>query len=372
MSSDEAIVSEKRARRKPTDIDDNYQPQLEDDDDEEPIIMPRRSNRSRQKVIQYNAGDSDPDPEETAPVDERLQQFPYQTATQLGVANDPHATVKIRIHPVAMALMSFHAHLSRTEIIGYFGGVVRTVDGMVEVIVAEAFPAQGLNERELAREGRSAFQEVEMDPESSADVTERINAKGLSVVGWYHSHPDKCFTVEPSRVDIENQQNYQEFIARDLPFVAAIIAPYNEDLPDHKPAVEFFRVWNGEVPLRLNYTVEAVSEGLETYRTLEAHANVLSVFVGECLSQVDKYSEFPKRVRLERRWRGEMMGVDKLREELNDLAAKAEDPPKFRESVGCVLDAVDNHWKDSERKEQEKRVQSRENAKKKRKRPRKW
>ena len=46
-----------------------------------------------------------------------------------------------------------------------------------------------------------------MDPESEMKAREVFARKGLSVVGWYHSHP--TFEPNPSVRDIEYQRLYQ-------------------------------------------------------------------------------------------------------------------------------------------------------------------
>lgn len=49
--------------------------------------------------------------------------------------------------------------------------------------------------------------QCEMDPVSQTQASERLAAKGLSVVGWYHSHP--AFDPNPSVRDIDTQAKYQ-------------------------------------------------------------------------------------------------------------------------------------------------------------------
>jgi hypothetical protein len=74
---------------------------------------------------------------------------------------------------------------------------------------------------------------VELDAESQVEVAARMAAKGLSPVGWYHSHP--IFEARPSLKDNENQRNYQA-LCRDPdsglePWVGAIVGPYDQALP---------------------------------------------------------------------------------------------------------------------------------------------
>lgn len=325
-------------------------------------IAPRRSGRTRRQAV-YK---TDSPPPDHGP--KRLEQVAYVSGEELGLGAG--GGVQVHVHPVAMALMSFHAHLTRTEVIGYLGGVVRQVGDGVEVVVAEAFPVQGLNERALAKTGRSAYAEVEVDPESSVEVVGRVVAKGLLVVGWYHSHPDAGFTVEPSRVDIENQDNYQNYMFQEQAFVAVIVAPYNEDLPDHKPDVAFFRVWNGETPLRVPYKVGAGVEGLDEYWRLGGTGFPTEAFVAECYNLIAGYGAFAKRVRLETEWRGGILGLHKLHGALCDLVGDDEKGMRFRECIQGVLQAVEVAWRESGQRDEERKARNRE-AVKRRKRGRK-
>lgn len=256
----------------------------------------------------------------------RLEQIPYSSTEDLGLQNEVVANMKVKVHPVAMMLMNVHAHLTKMEVIGYLGGAVyqpRERPGETVVIVAEAFATRALTDKDLASTGRNAYMEVEMNPESSVEVLDCIQAKGLQVVGWYHSHPDACFTVEPSRVDIENQDNYQRLLFKERPFVAAIIAPYNEDLPDHCSALEFFSVWGGEIPLRLPYVVDTLadvpSNVLPGYWKESKRSYPLSTVKDECRVLVDEHKASTKRVRLANEWRDGKSCVDKLRGALMEL-----------------------------------------------------
>lgn len=40
---------------------------------------------------------------------------------------------------------------------------------------------------------------VEMDPQDSHRVSSMIEKEGMSILGWYHSHP--VFEVNPSNID---------------------------------------------------------------------------------------------------------------------------------------------------------------------------
>ena len=91
--------------------------------------------------------------------------------------------------------MDFHSHMAHTEIIGLLGG---TLDPEKRILyVTEAFPCHSL----------STGIQCEMDPVSEMHAREIFAQKGLTTVGWYHSHP--TFDPNPSVRDIENQTAYQ-------------------------------------------------------------------------------------------------------------------------------------------------------------------
>ncbi len=233
---------------------------------------------------------------------------------------------RMRVHPCAMSLMQLHVHLSKTEVIGYLGGFTLD-DGLIDV--AEAFPAVCVEPKELTRTGRSAYREVEMQPESDVLLRARIESKGLSVVGWYHSHPDRRFTVEPSRVDIENQHNYQQYIFRERPFVAAILAPYNEDLPDAVGAMDAFYVEGEEKPLRVPYAIEyAVRPPSPMFASYQSHLGVNNLpdaaLEAEALALIIDGAKFRQRVHMLSEWRDGVRFIDKMRECMAKLLPECE------------------------------------------------
>lgn len=81
--------------------------------------------------------------------------------------------------------------------------------------IESAFPV-----KEIAHENGRI--NVEMDVESALDVRTEIEERGMTIVGWYHSHP--TFEPDPSRLDIDNQMNYQN-ISEKL-FLGCIFTPY--------------------------------------------------------------------------------------------------------------------------------------------------
>ncbi|OMH79622.1 MPN domain-containing protein [Zancudomyces culisetae] len=204
-------------------------------------------------------------------------------AIQIDHDNDPHSLVKcssfvgeagsgelgsqpyrLTIHSNVEVTMDIHAHLMTTEIIGLLGG---TYDGDSKTVtVKQAFPCKALSHDEV---------NVEMDPESELQVRQQISECQLQVVGWYHSHP--TFVPLPSRIDIDNQYAYQSLFSNDtanaLPFVGAIVGPYDPNLPKSVSAINWFAVVSTKseaelddsipfvlIPKRLSYNVVNDSE----------------------------------------------------------------------------------------------------------------
>ena len=66
---------------------------------------------------------------------------------------------------------------------------------------------------------------VEIDPVDLAKASEKAEAVGLRIVGWYHSHPH--ITVHPSHVDLATQYNYQSHL--DTHFFGLIFSVFNYD-----------------------------------------------------------------------------------------------------------------------------------------------
>lgn len=125
----------------------------------------------------------------------------------------------------ALAVMDFHGHLCHEEVIGFLGG---HVDGAT-VHVQRAFPC-------ASTPSADDRVQVEADPLAQLTVFERIHELGLTVVGWYHSHPS--FEPSPSVRDALNQLNLQgQFGAR---FVGAIVATMDARLPYGVSAFNWF------------------------------------------------------------------------------------------------------------------------------------
>jgi SHAQKYF class myb-like DNA-binding protein len=151
------------------------------------------------------------------------------------LAYDPGSQpFRVVVQPRALFMMDLHAHLDLCEVIGFLGG--RYNPTLKELQVIDAFPCR-------AAQGHGGHLDVELDPESAVEARNTIEASGLAVVAWYHSHP--TFRPEPSVRDLDNQRNYQKQFESDgapSPFLAAIVSPYDPKLPTTHSAIQWFHV----------------------------------------------------------------------------------------------------------------------------------
>jgi proteasome lid subunit RPN8/RPN11 len=157
---------------------------------------------------------------------------------------------------VSHSACMLHTH---TEVIGFLGGKWDREASTLHI--THVFPGKSVhvcgNQRCVvvasarqcgfcAAQGEdvSAHVQCEMDPVQEVKIRGVIEASGLAVVGWYHSHP--TFEPVPSQCDIDNQCNYQAFFrdhgAAVDPFVGLIVSPFDLRLPSLQSAVAWYYV----------------------------------------------------------------------------------------------------------------------------------
>lgn len=159
----------------------------------------------------------------------------------------------VRISPDATFLTDLHAHLCDSEIIGFLGGRYSAKEKCI--YIQGAFPCKSTDRSD------SGQTDVEMDPVSQIYAREAIDNHGMSVVGWYHSHP--TFQPDPSVTDIENQANYQQLFKSSFnddtssassssktgsvcPFVGLIVGTYDNRNPTSQSVMRWFHVTDKE------------------------------------------------------------------------------------------------------------------------------
>lgn len=116
--------------------------------------------------------------------------------------------------------------LRRAEVIGFLGGtwdrekrvltISRVFPGKSVKVIMRSweshFPFKSMLISSLQCDTVASHVQCEMDPLMEVKLRADVEAGGVSVVGWYHSHP--VFEPRPSQCDIDNQSNYQVRDAR--------------------------------------------------------------------------------------------------------------------------------------------------------------
>lgn len=124
----------------------------------------------------------------------------------------------VSISTNAALVIDFHCHLTTSEVVGYLAGHW-DVNAHVACVTA-AYPCRcRLNDTELA-------------PLVEEDIARAIEHRKLSLIGWYHSHPNAPPT--PTLRDVEAQLDYEIRMkgssdAAYLPCIGFICSPYLED-----------------------------------------------------------------------------------------------------------------------------------------------
>ncbi|XP_062857371.1 histone H2A deubiquitinase MYSM1 isoform X2 [Trichomycterus rosablanca] len=139
---------------------------------------------------------------------------PFQLVPCKDFGEERQEPFSVIVYAEALLVMDMHAHVSMGEVIGLLGGSYSDDEKVLRICVAE--PCNSL----------STGMQCEMDPVSQTQASELLEAKGHSVVGWYHSHP--AFDPNPSLRDIDTQAKYQSYFSRGgAPFIGMIVSPYN-------------------------------------------------------------------------------------------------------------------------------------------------
>ena len=152
-----------------------------------------------------------------------------------------------------ITLMRVHSMLSDKEVIGLLGGHyhqssldLSAVPEQPTLTISAAIPCQAMG---------STGTECDMDPVSEMVACEKLSALGLTMLGWYHSHPH--FEPNPSLRDIETQTSYQGLFRNEdhEPFIGFIISPGEASMECVHVSQSFDMHALFRAPYRLSYDV---------------------------------------------------------------------------------------------------------------------
>ncbi|KAE8742925.1 hypothetical protein FOCC_FOCC011477 [Frankliniella occidentalis] len=129
-------------------------------------------------------------------------------------SSEKPAPFTVHLHVGALLVIDVHAHCSHNvEVMGLLGGELR--EDSLHIVQAVSCQAS-----------RSSSTHCDMCPVSQSEASDKLSKEGLSVVGWYHSHP--TFVPNPSLQDLSTQAEMQRWFSdtKAAPFVGLILSPY--------------------------------------------------------------------------------------------------------------------------------------------------
>ncbi|XP_063412818.1 MPN domain-containing protein-like isoform X1 [Mytilus trossulus] len=218
-----------------------------------------------------------------------------------------------------LLLMDFHCHLTSNEVVGYLGGTWNTQTQHLSII--DAFPCKS----HLS------------DGHKSADVEEEIKRmmkrRGLSLVGWYHSHP--CSQPDPSIRDIGCQMSYQLRMkgsgATYYPCVGIITSPFHKVQSSIDSSYNMFMVMppleeepaDCGIPMKVAYV-------------LNQNQSVTEELLSEMKKVRDFYRGTDDWINFNHSWQSSIKYIDKLKESLSRKL------PADQMDSGTLLDFVEH------------------------------
>ncbi|XP_019599581.1 MPN domain-containing protein isoform X1 [Rhinolophus sinicus] len=194
-------------------------------------------------------GASEPAHTETTPPGKRVENkmrvpVRYCMLGSRDSARNPHTLVEVtsfaainKFQPFNVAissnvlfLLDFHSHLTRSEVVGYLGGRWDINSQMLTVL--RAFPC------------RSRLGDADTAATMEEEIYQSLLLRGLSLVGWYHSHPHS--PALPSLQDIDVQMDYQLRLQGSSngfqPCLALLCSPYYSGNPGLESKISPFWV----------------------------------------------------------------------------------------------------------------------------------
>ncbi|XP_031430457.1 MPN domain-containing protein isoform X1 [Clupea harengus] len=267
----------------------------EDEDEEEDLsLIQRRGDRDRVPVRYCNLGMRD-------------------------AARDPHTLVELsafsainRFQPFNVAvssnvllLMDFHCHLTTSEVVGYLGGRWDTNTQLLTVL--RAFPC------------RTRLADRDAAPAVEEEICQNLFMRGLSLVGWYHSHPRG--PALPSLQDIDSQMDHQLRLQGSSngfqPCLGIICGPYYHGNQGVASTITPFWVVPPPEQRPNDYGIPVAVE--VTY----VQDNFLtSDVLNEMMLLVDFYRGAPDLVQFSQHWNPDASVMDKIKGSLSGHAPK--------------------------------------------------
>ncbi|XP_042198775.1 MPN domain-containing protein [Callorhinchus milii] len=261
----------------------------------------------------------------------------YSSLGSRDSGRDPHTLVELmsftsvnRFQPFNVAvssnvllLVDFHCHLTRSEVVGYLGGRWDTSTQLLTIL--RAFPCRvRLGDKDSA----SAVEE---------EICQNLFLRGLSLVGWYHSHPFS--QALPSLQDIDSQMDYQLKLQGSTnsfqPCLALICAPYYHGNAEVESKISPFWVMPPPEQRSNDYGIP-----MEVEMTFVQDAFLTPDVLHEMMLLLEYYKAAPDLVKFKDKWQEEKTYLDKVK---GSLATKTPKDQMFAKVLEHIYNQLDNY-----------------------------
>ncbi|XP_066200166.1 MPN domain-containing protein isoform X8 [Saccopteryx leptura] len=255
-------------------------------------------------------------------------------------ARNPHTLVEVtsfaainKFQPFNVAissnvlfLLDFHSHLTRSEVVGYLGGRWDINSQMLTVL--RAFPCRSrLGDVDTAAT-------MEEEPHLCPQIYQSLLLRGLSLVGWYHSHPHS--PALPSLQDIDTQMDYQLRLQGSSngfqPCLALLCSPYYSGNLGPESKISPFWVMPPPEQRPSDYGIP-----MDVEMAYVQDSFLTNDIFHEMMLLVEFYKGAPDLVRFQEPWNQEHTYLDKLKISLASRMPKDQGLCHVLEQVYSVL-----------------------------------
>ncbi|XP_060001514.1 MPN domain-containing protein isoform X4 [Lagenorhynchus albirostris] len=307
-----------------------------EEEEEEVLTGASAEDKSRRPPVK---GPSEPVHPEATPPGKRVENkirvpVRYCMLGSRDSARNPHTLVEVtsfaainKFQPFNVAissnvlfLLDFHSHLTRSQVVGYLGGRWDINSQMLTVL--RAFPC------------RSRLGDADTAAAMEEEIYQSLLLRGLSLVGWYHSHPYS--PALPSLQDIDAQMDYQLRLQGSSngfqPCLALLCSPYYSGNPGPESKISPFWVMPppeqrpSDYGIPMDVEMAYVQDGFLTNDVLH-----------EMMLLVEFYKGAPDLVRFQEPWNQEHTYLDKLKISLASRTPKDQGLCHVLEQVYSVL-----------------------------------
>lgn len=241
----------------------------------------------------------------------------------------------VAISSNVLLLVDFHCHLTTSEVVGYLGGrwdtstqqsssLLTDVYVLTVLTILRAFPCRiRLSDKDSA----SAVEE---------EICQSLFLRGLSLVGWYHSHP--YARPLPSLQDIDSQMDYQLKLQGTTnsfqPCLALICGPYHQGSSNLESKMSPFWVLPPPEQKPNDYGMP-----MEVEMTYVQDTFLTSDVLHEMMLLLEYYKTASDIVKFKDKWNEQTTYLDKVKGSLANKTPKDQSSFKVLEHIYNQLEA---------------------------------